>query len=136
MESKEALEIIKERIELAEREYAEQVPQYIEVLKLAAELLQDDADGRLLVLPCKVGDTALVKDRAGVPLEMRLEAPDIRFVCTDEDNLCMATCNRKPNGFCAYRIRNDGSDIGKTVFLTREEAEAALEKMGGENDGV
>lgn len=88
-----------------------------------------EEQGRLLVLPCKVGDTALVKDHAGVPLEMQLEAPDIRFVCTDEDNLCMATCNRKPNGFCAYRIRNDGSDIGKTVFLTREEAEAALERM-------
>lgn len=95
------------------------------------ELMQADAEGRLVVLPCKVGDTALVKDRAGVPLEMRLEAPDIRFVCTDENNLCMATCNRKPNGFCSYRIRNDGSDIGKTVFLTREEAEAALERMRG-----
>lgn len=104
--------------------------------KNVLEMLQADTEGRLVVLPCKVGDTAFVKDRAGVPLEMRLEAPDIRFVCTDEDSLCMATCNRKPNGFCAYRIRNDVSDIGKTVFLTREEAEAALEKMGGENDGV
>lgn len=85
-----------------------------------------DSEGRLVVLPCKVGDTAWVKDRAGVPREMRLETADIRFVCTDEDNLCMATCHRKPDGFCAYRIRNDGTDIGKTVFLTREEAERAI----------
>ena len=48
---------------------------------------------------------------------------------TDEDNLCMSTCNRKPDGFCAYRLRNDGADVGKTVFLTREEAEKALEGM-------
>ena len=29
--------------------------------------------------------------------------------------------------YAAYRLRNDGADIGKTVFLTREEAEKALE---------
>ena len=93
------------------------------------ELLKADRDGRLVVLPCKVGDTLWVTGHDNVPREMELEAPDIRAVCTDEDNLCMSTCNRKPDGFCAYRLRNDGADIGKTVFLTREEAEAALEAM-------
>ena len=44
----------------------------------------------------------------------------------------MSTCNRKPDGFCAYRLRNDGADIGKTVFLTREKAEKALEAMKDE----
>lgn len=86
------------------------------------ELAKADKDGRLVVLPCKVGDTLWVTGRDNVPREMELEAPDIRAVCTDEDNLCMSTCNRKPDGFCAYRLRNDGADIGKTVFLTREEA--------------
>ena len=93
------------------------------------ELLKADKDGRVVVLPCKVGDTLWVTGRDNVPREMELEAPDIRAVCTDEDNLCMSTCNRKPDGFCAYRLRNDGADIGKTVFLTREEAEKALEAM-------
>ena len=93
------------------------------------ELAKADEDGRLVVLPCKVGDTVWVTGRDNVPREMELEAPDIRAVCTDEDNLCMSTCNRKPDGFCAYRLRNDGADIGKTVFLTREEAEKALEAM-------
>lgn len=93
------------------------------------DLAEADRDGRLVVLPCKVGDTLWVTGRDNVPREMELEAPDIRTVCTDEDNLCMSTCNRKPDGFCAYRLRNDGADIGKTVFLTREEAEAALEAM-------
>ena len=91
------------------------------------ELAEADKDGRVVVLPCKVGDTLWVTGRDNVPREMELEAPDIRAVCTDEDNLCMSTCNRKPDGFCAYRLRNDGADIGKTVFLTREEAEKALE---------
>ena len=86
-----------------------------------------EEQGLLVRLPCKVGDTLWVTGRDNVPREMGLEAPDIRTVCTDEDNLCMSTCNRKPDGFCAYRLRNDGADIGKTVFLNREEAEKALE---------
>ena len=93
------------------------------------KLAEADRDGRLVVLPCKPGDTVWVTGRDNVPREMELEAPDIRAVCTDEDNLCMSACNRKPDGFCAYRLRNDGADIGKTVFLTREEAKAALEAM-------
>lgn len=97
------------------------------------ELAEADKDGRLVVLPCKVGDTAWVKDRAGIPREMCLEAPDIRFVCTDEDNTCMATCGRTENGLCAYRIMNDNSDIGKRVFLIREEAEAALKERRADN---
>nr|DAW55910.1 MAG TPA: hypothetical protein [Caudoviricetes sp.] len=92
-------------------------------------LAEADKSGRLVVLPCKVGGTLWVTGRDNVPREMELEAPDIRAVCTDEDNLCMSTCNRKPDGFCAYRLRNDGADIGKTVFLTREEADKALEAM-------
>lgn len=96
------------------------------------ELAEADKAGWLVVLPCKVGDTLWVTGRDNVPREMVLEAPDIRAVCTDEDNLCMSTCNRKPDGFCAYRLRNDGADIGKTVFLTREEAEAALEATRNE----
>lgn len=104
-----------------------------EGVKRLRELAKADKEGRLVVLPCKVGDTAWVKDRAGVPREMRLESPDIRFVCTDEDNLCMSTCNRTGNGLCAYRIRNDGTDIGKRIFPTREEAEAALKEAQNGN---
>ena len=102
--------------------------QYCDLDKLE-QLAEADKDGRVVVLPCKVGDTVWVTGRDNVPREMELEAPDIRVVCTDEDNLCMSTCNRKPDGFCAYRLRNDGADVGKTVFLTREEAEKALEAM-------
>ena len=91
------------------------------------ELAEADKAGRVVVLPCKVGGTLWVTGRDNVSREMELEAPDIRAVCTDEDNLCMSTCNRKPDGFCAYRLRNDGASIGKTVFLTREKAEKALE---------
>ena len=97
------------------------------------ELAEADKDGRVVVLPCKVGEKLWVIGRDNVPREMEIEAPDIRTVCTDEDNLCMSTCNRKPDGYCAYRLRNDGTSIGKTVFLTREEAEKALQEMEGKS---
>ena len=111
------------------------LPMFVKVAALGTtpdhlrELVDADKDGRLVVLPCKVGEKLWVIGRDNVPREMALEVPDIRTVCTDEDNLCMSTCNRKPDGFCAYRLRNDGADVGKTVFLTREEAEKALEGM-------
>lgn len=107
----------------------------LEMAKLHSALMElkkyqeADKEGRLVVLPRKVGEKLWVIGRDNVPREMALEAPDIRTVCTDEDNLCMSTCNRKPDGFCAYRLRNDGADVDKTVFLTREEAEKALEAM-------
>jgi hypothetical protein len=101
-------------------------------LEKIKEWIKADKAGRLVVLPCKVGDTLWYVGRDNVPREMELEAPDIRVVCTDEDNLCMATCNRKPDGARVYRLRNDGTDIGKKVFLTREEAEKALEAMKDE----
>lgn len=97
------------------------------------ELALADKDGRVMVLPCKVGDTVWVAGRDNVPREMQLDPPDIRATCTDEDNLCMSLCNRKPDGFCAYRLRNDGQDIGKTVFLTREEAEEKLKEVQKDN---
>ena len=108
-------------------EESKTLTEQLALLNRIRDLAKADRDGRVVVLPCKVGDTLWVTGRDNVPREMELEAPDIRTVCTDEDNLCMSTCNRKPDGFCAYRLRNDGADIGKTVFLTREEAERALE---------
>ena len=98
------------------------------------ELAEADKDKRVVVLPCKVGEKLWVIGQDNVPREMEFEAPDIRTVCTDEDNLCMSTCNRKPDGYCAYRLRNDGTSIGKNVFLTREEAEKALQEMEGKKD--
>ena len=96
------------------------------------ELAEADRDGRCVVLPCKVGRSLWVHDKDGKPREMELGPPDIRCHCRDEDNLCMALCGAKKTGVCAYRLRNDGTDIGKTVFLTREAAEAALK---GEANG-
>ena len=79
------------------------------------ELAEADKDGRLVVLPCKVGDTVYrvitIKDQKPVLLETRVEtlgkAADV------------ATLIGKKN-----KVIN--------VFLTREEAEKALEAMKDE----
>ena len=67
-----------------------------------------------------------------------------RLTKCDNDGQAMMDCQKceadwtgkhgkpKPDGFCAYRLRNDGADIGKTVFLTREEAKKALEAKKNE----
>lgn len=66
-------------------------------------------EGRLLVLPCKVNDTLY-----RICHEFRQGNPYIRTVTFNRNNFC--------------RIVLDG-EFGKTVFLTREEAEAALKKQ-------
>nr|DAP59361.1 MAG TPA: hypothetical protein [Caudoviricetes sp.] len=84
---------------------------------------------KYIELPCEVGDTMYVLNRENRPQKMILDAPDIRCHCSDEDNLCMVLCGDKKHNICAYRLMNDGSDIGKTVFLTKSEAEQKLKEL-------
>lgn len=86
---------------------------------------------RFVELPCKVGNTLYMLNRNKSNIqEMTLDKPDIRCHCIKDDEFacCMPICNDKENGICAYRFHLDFSEIGKTVFLTREEAEKALKE--------
>ena len=77
------------------------------------ELAEADKDGRVVVLPCKVGDVLYAAESATViPLHVMEVA--IYLALEGED------------GGDYERISN----IGKTVFLTREEAEKAMEVSG------
>ncbi len=86
------------------------------------ELASAKKEGRLVVLPCKVGDR--VFSGYGNPL-------DISVSKTNGDCVTHVKISRRGYLFkCwwgCFRI----SDIGKTVFLTRAEAEAALEAQKG-----
>lgn len=91
-------------------------------------------DKSLIVeLPCNVGKEIYVFNRENIPQKMILDEPDIRCHCPKEDNLCMALCDDKKYGICAYRFKNDGSDIGEKVFRTKEEAEAKLKELNNAN---
>lgn len=55
----------------------------------------------------------------------------------DTDNYCshcgckMDEVEDETHSICAYRLKNDGSDISEKVFLTKEEAEAKLKELNG-----
>ena len=84
------------------------------------ELLRAEKDGRLVVLPCKVGDTIY---RCGDPIKKIYEW-QIAYVEVYEDETVFV--DDSDNTFVE-------ADIGKTVFLTHEEAEKALEEVWGRN---
>ena len=93
------------------------------------ELAEADKDGRLVVLPCKVGDTVYMIER----------------IFDIDNGVCDEICARKVIGYGGnnlnklWLIGSGGicnvsifvSEFGKTVFLTREEAEKALKTKEG-----
>lgn len=85
---------------------------------------------KIIELPCNVGDKIYIFNRNKTKVqEMVLDKPDIRCHCDKEHNLCMALCPDTKNGICAHRFNNDFREVGKTVFLTRDEAEIKLKEM-------
>lgn len=79
------------------------------------ELAEADKDGRLVVLPCKVGDTVYFA-LLGKIIEKQV------FSIVAFSNSTRIYC-----GGTSEYFRPE--DIGKTFFLTREEAKKALEGM-------
>ena len=83
------------------------------------QLVKADKGGRVVVLPCRVGDT-LFRVFAGEILEHKVR--NMRYLAIQ------GRWDIDTTPFCSYVE----SSIGKTIFLTREEAEAALEAMKDE----
>ena len=85
------------------------------------KLAEADKAGRLVVLPCKVGDTVYRIVRDADPHITRDEVRNMYFA--DDMTLCVELVGGRI-------ILSE--KFGKTVFLTREEAEKALEAMKDE----
>ena len=88
------------------------------------EIAEADKDGQCVVLPCKVGDTVWRIVRDGEPHITRDEVRDMYFA--DDMTLCVELVG----GRVTFTEK-----FGKTVFLSREEAEKALREMEGKKDG-
>lgn len=89
------------------------------------DLLEAEADDRLIILPCKVGDTVWVNvpNMQGSDNIRIFKATVINFLF---DKLgILVYCEYRNYGCCSCYGR-----IGKTVFSTRAEAEAALRGGG------
>ena len=97
------------------------------------ELAEADKDGRVVVLPCKVGNTVYMLER----------------IFDIDNGVCDEICARKVIGHGGNKLNklwligSGGicnvsifvSEFGKTVFLTREEAERAMQEMEGKKNG-
>lgn len=83
------------------------------------ELAEADRDGRVVVLPCKVGDTVYVPDRNN----RKVLEKEVRQVSFNHHGKWLVFVGCLVVGV---------EEFGKTAFLTRAEAEAAL---GGGGDG-
>jgi hypothetical protein len=99
----------------------------LEMAKLHSALMElkkyqeADKDGRLAVLPCKAGDTVYEVTSRKTISEYRVKAIRVELFCTFIEWDIVA-------GFVDKSIFGVPVDeIGKTVFLTREEADRALE---------
>ena len=89
------------------------------------ELAEADKDGRVVVLPCKVGDVVY-----GFHNNRQTILPMVvKWIETNDDRWTVAA-QYTPMAPNFYQL----SDFGKTVFLTREEAEKALQEREGKKD--
>lgn len=87
------------------------------------KLAEADRDGRVVVRPCKAGDTVYEVTSRKTISEYRVKAIRVELFCTFIEWDIVA-------GFVDKSIFGVPVDeIGKTVFLTRKEAEKALEAM-------
>lgn len=93
------------------------------LLKHIRKLAEADKDGRVVVLPCKVGDGLWTF--CSHPVEQVYS-----FTVTDISTLNGRTLLNTSR--CGVM---DARDVGKTVFLTREEAKKAPQEMEGKKDG-
>lgn len=105
------------------------------ILNLATKLKEyEDLEeqGRLISLPCKVGD-ALYRVNKGAKepvIMMHVLQLHIKQLHKDRTVIKIITINDDDMGESCYFLE----DIGKTVFLTKSEAEKKLKEMGNKND--
>ena len=106
--------------------------------KREAEILADFLlENGVTVLPAKVGDTVYIKNEPHDILAMYIEGNEISYIANYdcEERNCLECPYAKEILFgevtmCEKSEYSEftASDIGKTVFLTREEAEKALKE--------
>lgn len=99
------------------REIEETLSGYDYSISRMVELMKADVEGRVVVLPCKVGDVVY-----GFHGEKTILPMVAKWIETNTDGWCIAV-QYTPMAPRFYRF----SDFGKTVFLTREAAVKALE---------
>lgn len=107
-------------------EESKTLTEQLALLNRIRDLAEADRAGRLVVPPCKVGDTVYEVTSRKTISEYRVKAIRVELFCTFIEWDIVA-------GFVDKSIFGvPVNEIGKTVFLTREEADRALEAMKNE----
>ena len=96
------------------------------------ELAEADKDGRVVVLPCKVGDTIYAIEQV-----LRSDGVHSKIAPIQITGIGGNALNKVwlVSMFGRHEIRISPSEFGINVFTTREEAEKALQEMEGKKDG-
>ena len=103
------------------------LPSYEAIYERLRKYETAEDKGRLVVLPCKVGDV-LYK-----PTRSFISEYKIRFIEVSSCN-CLFLHTNVIKGINDTGELFKEDDIGKIVFLTREEAEKALKEMEGNHE--
>ena len=98
------------------REIEETLSGYDYSISRMVELMKADVEGRVLILPC-APDAIYWEKVSGILAQSRFEGLHVY-----EDGTIK---------YAGYGMEICAEDIGETVFLSREEAEKALQKMEG-----
>lgn len=96
-------------------------------LERARELAQAGKDGRLAILPCKAGDVVYEANKRGF-------ISTYKVISIHLSDCSMLIGWELIDGIYSNLNGFEASALGKTVFLTRKEAEAALKKRGADNE--
>ena len=88
-----------------------------------------EEQGLLMRLPCKVGDTVYRVNAGAKQPIIPMTVSEIHFLCyKNERAVRFDAIGKEDMGESCYRLE----DIGRIVFLTREEAEKKLEELKNE----
>ena len=126
MDVKRATAILEANKLLSSRqtEYVEAVDLIMEEITKYKEL---EEQGLLLKLPCKLGSTVYYIDKK-IYKEYYIEEMEVEDI-TFRDNEFYISLYNLTTKYFDFCITSD--DIGKTVFLTKEEAEQELKRLEG-----
>lgn len=106
-----------------------------DALKKLADYEDLEEQGRLIKLPCKVGDMLYYPDKEfNIIIPMRLTEIVIKFNGLDTSSCQYDCCSFDECGDAYEDYEFDDEDIGETVFLAKSEAEAKLKELRGNND--
>lgn len=104
-------------------EQHEKLAEWLEELKSYKEA---EKQGLLVRLPCKIGDTVYRVNAGAKQPIIPMTVSEIHFLCyKNERAVRFDAIGKEDMGESCYRLE----DIGRIVFLSREEAEKKLEEI-------